>query len=515
MSWSARIANWMERTAQGLRATGGGEAYAGALMDAGWWGVSETSSGESVSADSSLTLSTVWACVRLISETIGALPLHLYEMQENGDRRLAREHPLYEVLNAQPNATQTAAEFWQMMVAHVLLRGNAYARIEAGARGQIVGLIPLHPDRVMVEQLGDGRLRYRHEQRVLLADEVMHLRGFSLDGIMGLSVVAYARESLGLGLGAERYGSRFFGNDSRPGGVLHTDKDLDIAGRDRAKVDRLRQMWAEAHSRGNQHRVAILPNGLQWQQVGIAPEEAQFLQTREFQAEEICRWFGVPPHLVGLTTKTTSWGSGIEQMGTSFVTYTLMPYLSRISQAVRRDLELPDRLFAEHVTQALLRGNLLDRYGAYQIGRTNGWLSANEIRRFENMNAIAGGDAYLTPLNMRDSSATLAESEPAQPVPQAVSAHHAMVVREAAGRVVRKEATAVPKLLARDGGEALVREFYREHATLVADTLQIEAERARAWCDGRAEEMLAGTGGDVAEATERLTALALEDEHGF
>jgi HK97 family phage portal protein len=514
MGVSDRLAGMLERAAQGLRGSAGAAEF-DPFLSPGWWGGATTTTGEVVSPEHAMTLSTVWACVRLVSETVAAMPLHLYELLESGDRRLARELPLYTILNRQPNERQTAVEFWQMMVSHMLLRGNGYARIVSGRRGWVESLEPIHPDLVQVEALDNGRLRYTVNGERIPATRMLHLRGMSLDGQVGLGVIAYARESLGLGIGAERYGSRFFGNDSRPGGVLKTDKDLDLAGRDRAKVDRLRQMWQEAHQQGNQHRVAILPNGLEWQQVGIAPEEAQFLQTREFQAEEVCRWFGVPPHLVGLTAKTTSWGSGIEQMGQGFVTYTLMPHLLRISQAVARDLITDERLFVEHVTGALLRGNLLDRYNAYQVGRTNGWLSVNEIRRLENMNSVDGGDSFLTPLNMRSSDEPTVQA-PAPPAPVAHD-HYRLLARSAAGRLARKEAAAVPKILQR--GED-VAGFYDGHAALVAETLQIAPDVARAWCDQRAAIVADGWTGDVETLTEALAGMALavagcEGDHGL
>jgi HK97 family phage portal protein len=293
------------------------------------------------------------------------------------------------VLHDQPNEQQTAMEFKDMLTGHVLLRGNGYAQILPGPRGPVDQLIPIHPDRVTVEKLPSGRLRYQviqddGEKRPFNQEDIFHLRGPSKDGITGMDIITYAADSFGLTLAAERYGGRFFRNDSKPGGVLRTEKTLsDGAAR------RLKTSWEAAHTGSNQHRVAILEEGLEWQQIGISPEQAQFLGTREFQAEDVCRWFRVPPHMVGLTSKATSWGSGIESMGIGFVTYTLMPWLTRWKQTISKDLIIaPETYFADFIVDGLYRGDIETRYNAYAIGRQWGWLNVNDIRRFENMNSI-------------------------------------------------------------------------------------------------------------------------------
>jgi len=465
-----------------------------------------TVSGVSVGPDSALKLSVVYACVRLLSETIAALPLVVYQRRADGGREEATQHPLYELLHDQPNANQTAIEFRQMMTAHALLRGNAYARIVPGPRGPADQLIPLHPDHVTPEELPDGNLRYRVSglTRPLLDDEVLHLKGMSLDGKMGVSVITYMRESIGLGLAAEHYGGRFFGNGAQPGGVL---KKTDGKSLSDGAAKRVKASWESAHVGGNQHRVAVLEEGLEFQAIGINNKDSQFIELREFQAEDIAgRWFGVPPHMIGLTSKATTWGSGIEQMGIGFVVYTLLPWLKRWEQAISRDLIIAtDRYFVEHVVAGLLRGDTQARYAAYAIGRQWGWLSVNDIRHFENMNPISGGETYLTPLNMSPA----AELNPATaPTLELPNAHYRLLIHESAARVVRKEFAAIAHLSKRAQSHSDldidIKNFYAGHADFVAQTLRISERAARQWCDRQSTRPGAL---DESESTAALVAL--------
>lgn len=474
---------------------------AGNPDDERYWGTTAVSSvaGVAVDADAALKISTVWACVGLLAETIASLPLVVFRYVGEDGRERARNNPLYTILHDQPNQVQTAAEFREMMTGHVLLRGNAYAQIVPGARGAVDQLVPIHPDRVTkVEKLANGRLRYQIRQddnttKPYNQEDIFHLRGPSKDGVVGMSVVDYARDSLGLTVAAERYGGRFFRNDTRPGGVLKTAKKLSP---DAAK--RLKSSWQSAHSGVNQNSVAVLEEGLEWQQVGIPPEQAQFLETREFQAEDVCRWFRVPPHMVGLTSKATSWGSGIEQMSIGFVTYTLMPWLTRWTQAISRDLILaPTTYFASFIVEGLLRGDITSRYGAYATGRQWGWLSVNDIRRLENMNPVPNGDMYLQPLNMVEAGSEPATGEVLSSQYSVASTHHRLLAEEAAGRVVRKEIMAVNKMAARfpddqAGFATAVFDFYGEHAPLVAQTMRISLELATAYTNAGQRELLTG-----------------------
>ncbi len=467
--------------------------------DGRWWtptAEGPTQAGVTVNAETALRLSAVWACVRLLSETVAMLPLLMFVRLTDGGRERAPNHPLYDILHRQPNRWQTAFEFKEMLMGHVLLRGNGYAEIVPGPRGAVDQLIPLHPDRVTVERLEDGRPRYKVREvdgrdRIILDEDMFHLRGPSFDGLTGVSVITYARESLGLGLAAEAYGARFFGNDSRPGGVLQTDKELS----DKA-AGRLAASWKAAHAGvGNSHKVAVLEDGVKWQQMGVAPEDAQFLQTREFTAEDIARWFRVSPHMIGVTSKATSWGTGIEQLSIGFVIYTLLPWLQRWEQAIDRDLIIAgNKYFAEFLVDTLLRGDTKSRYEAYQIARNIGTMSANDVRRLENQNPIPNGDIYLQPLNMGEAGKA-AEAKPGSS--RAGGAHYQQLTHDAAARVVRKEIAAMTKAAKRTEGDSLawaeaVESFYREHAPLVAETLHIGPEAANSYVGKQLCDLIAG-----------------------
>ncbi|WP_395706996.1 phage portal protein [Casimicrobium huifangae] len=440
---------------------------------------SGTASGEPVNQEHALKISTVWACVGLISESIAMLPAVVYQRMSNGGRQRADNHPLFDLVHRQPNQTQTAFEFFEQMTGFVALRGNAFAKILPGARGFADQLEPVNPDKVRVEKLDDGTLRYRiqGDDKVYLDGEILHLRARSKDGILGLDPVTYARESFGLALAGERYGARFYGNSANPGGVLQTDKTLDPKA-----AAKLKSQWEAAHSGANQHRVAVLEDGVKWQQMSIDPRNAQFLEGREFSAEEVCRWFRVPPHMVGLTSKATTWGSGIEQMSMGFVTYTLMPWLVRWQQAISRDLILaPQTYFVDFIVDALLRGDTLARYNAYEIAKRNNWMSTNEIRQRENMNPIAGGDVYGEPAAIAAPLAVTSEATP--------KAHYEQLLREAAGRVVRKEIAAMTKAAKRVDFEQAMADFYADHAIYVAQTLHISDDAASAYVAEQIDEL--------------------------
>lgn len=456
-----------------------------------------TPAGVSIGPETALKLSAAFACDRLISETVASLPAFVYERLADGGRQRATNHPLYDVLHRQPNEYQTAAEFFDFMTHCALMRGNGFARIVPGARGFVDQLIPLHPDAVTMEPLPRGGLRYRVTRAdqaplILLDEDVLHVKGMSRDGATGVSVITYAAESLGLALAADRYGARFFRNNARPGGVLETAKTLTPEA-----AKRLKESWEEAHTGDSQHRVAVLEEGLTFKDVGLNNKDSQFLETREFQAEDICRWFRVPPHMVGLTSKVTSWGSGIEQLGQGFITYTLMIWLKRWEQAISRDLILvPQKYFVEFATEALLRGDTKARYDAYAIALDKGFMSPNEVRQFENLNPRPGGDAYASP---GGAPAPAFGAEAAENDMQA-SSHYVHLVNLAAGRVVRKEVAALARVAKRgDSGEAwakAVNEFYADHAAFVAQALGVTPELATRYvADTRATVIQAGAAG--------------------
>lgn len=369
-----------------------------------------TYSGVDVTVEGSLELPAVWACIRVLSETVASLPLFVYERLERGKRR-APAHPLYALLHDQPNPEQTSFEFFELMISHTATWGNAFAEVERANNGRVRALWPLRPDRMrMLRQSGQIFYVYSlpdgQPDVTLRADQVLHFRGLSGDGMVGYSPVRVAMQAVGLGLATEEFGARFFSNGARPGMVLQHPA---ILGQD--AYQRLKDSWESDYGGlSNAHRIKILEEGMTAEVVGVPPEEAQFLQTRQYQAEEIARIYRMPPHKIGLLEHATF--SNIEHQAIEFVTDTVRPWLVRFEQAMMRQLLGPSerqRYFVEFLVDGLLRGDTKSRYEAYGIGRQNGWLSVNDIREYENMDAIEGGDEYLVPLNM--APATVQEEE--------------------------------------------------------------------------------------------------------
>lgn len=367
---------------------------------AGW----DVAAGVRVDPDSALQSTAVFGCVRILAETISSLPLILYERNERGKQR-ANNHPLYSILHDLPNPEMTSQNMREALIGHVALRGNCFAEIERSNDGQVLNLWPLRPDRMEDIKRVNGRLVYSYRMPDTVGGElkdldmslVMHVRGFGSNGIIGYSPIQLARNAIGLGMATEEFGSRFFSNGARPTGILEHPGQLS----DKA-YDRLKSSFEGRHTGlENAHRLAILEEGLKYTQIGIPPEDAQFLETRKFQVSEIARIFRIPPHMLADLDRATF--SNIEHMSIEFVTFSLMPWLVRWEQEIKRSLLTPaerQRYFAEHLVSGLLRGDLQSRYQAYAMGRQNGWLSANDIREMENMNPVEGGGVYLVPLNM-------------------------------------------------------------------------------------------------------------------
>lgn len=358
-----------------------------------------TSAGVSVSEDTALRVSAVYACVRVIAESLSQLPLPVYRRVAKGKERLPK-HPLARVLR-KPNAWQTGYEFREMMTAHAVLRGNAYAQILRFG-GQVSSLIPLNPAEMRVERGADGGLRYTYRaqqqgQQVYAQSEILHLRGLSSDGITGLSPIALQRESIGLAMAAEKLGAQMFGNGAKPNAGLKHPKQLS-----EEAFERLKASLDESYNGGNALRTIVLEEGLEWVKIGVDPKDAQFLETRKFQVEDIGRVFRVPPHKIGNLDKATF--SNIEHQSQEFVSDTLMPWAARWEQALSLNL-LPekeqDEVFAEHLFDGLLRGDAVARAQYYQaaLGTTQqpGWMTPNEVRAKENMNEMEGGNER-TPL---------------------------------------------------------------------------------------------------------------------
>lgn len=368
-------------------------------------GGQRTVSGEHVSPEGAMRLSAVWACVRVRSEDVGKLPCILYRRLPDGGKQRAVEHKLYTLIRDRPNPRQTAFEFRQMMQAQKDLRGNAYALKEYDGRGQVVALWPVCSEHVAVLQTPDGReLFYRisipgHEPETIPSEGIIHLRGLSLDGKIGLSPIAYHRETIGLAMAAEKYGAAFFGNSAQPSGAL---KVPTVLSPEASKA--LRESWENKFKGANNaKKIAIFDGGMEWVQTGMDNTDAQYLETRSFQNREIWRMYRMPPHKVGDLDKATN--NNIEHQGLEYVTDCLMSELVSWEQTLARDLlsatEMTEYFF-EFLVDALLRGDLPSRFAAYAIARNWGIFSVNDCLDRENMNRVPNGDIRLQPLNMME-----------------------------------------------------------------------------------------------------------------
>ena len=369
-----------------------------------------SSAGKVVTERSAMQMTAVYACVRILSEAIAGLPLHLYKYSEHGSKEKAIDHPLYFLLHDEPNPEMTSFVFRETLMTHLLLWGNAYSQIIRNGKGEVVALYPLMPNRMRVDRDDHGRLYYEYTVNnedaptmktgtvQLRPYDVLHIPGLGFDGLVGYSPIAMAKNAIGLAIATEEFGSKFFANGATPGGILEypgTVKD----------PDRVRDSWNKGFS-GSQNagKVAILEEGMKYTPISIAPEQAQFLETRKFQINEIARIFRVPPHMVGDLEKSSF--SNIEQQSLEFVKYTLDPWVVRWEQSLSRALFTPEekkRYFFKFNVEGLLRGDYQSRMNGYATARQNGWMSANDIRELENLDRIPaedGGDLYLINGNM-------------------------------------------------------------------------------------------------------------------
>lgn len=365
-----------------------------------------TTSGKPVNERTAMQTTAVYACVRILAEAIASLPLHVYEYQDNGGKKLVHDHPLYYLLHDEPNPEMTSFVFRETLMSHLLIWGNAYAQIIRDGAGRVLGLYPLLPDKMEVQRDDRGNIYYVYSRNSdenpmfkeygnikLKAEDVLHIPGLGFDGLIGYSPIAMAKNAVGMTLACEEYGASFFANGANPGGVLEHPGVL----KDPSKV---RESWNSVY-RGvnNAHKIAVLEEGMKYQQIGIPPEEAQFLETRKFQINEIARLYRIPPHMVGDLDKSSF--SNIEQQSLEFVKYTLDPWVIRWEQSLQRSLLLPGekgKYFIKLNVDGLLRGDYQSRMNGYAVGRQNGWFSANDIREMENMNPIPdeeGGNLYL------------------------------------------------------------------------------------------------------------------------
>jgi HK97 family phage portal protein len=370
-----------------------------------------TTSGKTVNERTAMQTTAVYACVRILSEAVAGLPLHIYRYRSDGGKERIPMHPLYHLLHDEPNPEMTSFVFRETLMSHLLLWGNAYAQVVRNGRGQAVALYPLLPSKMDVSRAANGELLYTYCRDTdetglnpkggyitLRHDEVLHIPGLGFDGLIGYSPIAMAKNAIGMSLATEEYGASFFANGANPGGVLeHPGVIKDIG--------RVKESWNTAYQcNGNAHKIAVLEEGMKFQAIGIPPEQAQFLETRKFQINEIARIYRVPPHMVGDLEKSSF--SNIEQQSLEFVKYTLDPWVVRWEQSLQQSLILPSEkpsLFIRFNLDGLLRGDYQSRMNGYAVGRQNGWMSANDIRELEDMNRIPageGGDLYLVNGNM-------------------------------------------------------------------------------------------------------------------
>ncbi|WP_416193531.1 phage portal protein [Nitrobacter sp. TKz-YC01] len=357
-----------------------------------------TASGATVTPDSAMRVAAVYACVRIISGAVATLPLHIKRRVDERTRQDASDTPIWKVLRRRPNRWQTPSQFRRMLQAHLLLRGNAYAMI-VRSRGTVQELIPLHPDRVEVKQDDDLGLEYIYTRqdgrRIRLhQDEVFHLVGLTLDGVHGVSAISYARETIGLSLAMEDHGASTFRNGARVSGVLKHPNKLGPEA-----VAHLKAGLEEFRSGGEQEgKNLILEEGMDYARIAMTAEDAQWLEARKFSRTDIAMFFGVPPHMIGDTEKSTSWGTGIEQQSIGFVAYTLEDHLTMWEEAINRDLiGANDILYARFNRAALVKGDIKARWEAYVKGLQWGVYSPNEIRALEDQNPRDGGDVFYPP----------------------------------------------------------------------------------------------------------------------
>jgi len=366
--------------------------------------------GKSVTERSAMQMTAVYSCVRILAEAVAGLPLHLYRYKEDGGKEKATDHPLYLLLHDEPNPEMSSFVFRETLMTHLLLWGNAYAQIIRNGKGEVMALYPLMPNKMSVDRDENGQLYYTYTRSaeeaktaetgrvILLPKDVLHIPGLGFDGLVGYSPIAMAKNAIGLAIATEEYGAKFFANGAAPSGVLEhpgTIKD----------PSRVREAWqSQFGGSANSGKIAVLEEGMKYTPISISPEQAQFLETRKFQINEIARIFRVPPHMVGDLEKSSF--SNIEQQSLEFVKYTLDPWVVRWEQSIARSLLSEDEkrtYFVKFNLEGLLRGDYASRMNGYATARQNGWMSANDIRELENMDRIPaedGGDLYLINGNM-------------------------------------------------------------------------------------------------------------------
>lgn len=468
---------------------------AGAGGDRTPWGsfwfepvTARTTSGMRVGPEHAMQLPVVFACVRVLAETFGVLPIKLYRRGSDGKKKPVTKHWLLDLLCGAPNQWQTPYEWREMLQGHLALRGNAFNRIVSAPDGSIRALIPMHPDRMRLEPLAgksEFDFRYKYTDRngdvtYYAASEIWHLRGLSSDGVVGLNPIELARESVGLGLAAQGYGARFFANDATPGGGW-----IEFPGtfKDKAARENFRESYQNAQLGVNRGKAAVFEGGMKWHALGVTNKDSQFLEARQFSVSDIARMFRVQPHLVGDLSKATF--SNIEQQSLEFVIYTMTPWAARWESSIKSQLLLSDDadIEVEFDFAALLRGDAAGRSAYYHNGILDGWMTRNEARASENMEPMDALDEPLMPLNMVPVSQA-GKTGPVDPENPAVEqkadasptgARFGAVIGANAARLARRASESLEKRSADDV-------FSSDFAQIMAEAFAISSERAEIWC---------------------------------
>lgn len=476
---------------------------AASLTEPEWWkamGATRmaTGSGVAVTAETAMNVSAVYAAVRILSETIASLPLKIYE-SKNGTRDIAN-HPLNHLLGASPNGEQTAMELREFQMTCLGLRGNAYSQVIRNNAGTVVEINPLNAAFMRVDRSASGDLVFDYSEtgnsRVYTAREIWRIAGLSLNGVLGVSPIAMAKESIGTSIATESHASRIFSNGATTSMVLEFDKTLTAD-----QIQNLRTQFADNYSgHKNAHKPMILESGMKASNIGMTADDSQFLESRKFQIAEIARWYRVPLHMLAEMDSATF--SNIEHQSIDFVVHTIRPWLVRIEQSIARDLLTVNersRLHASHTVEGLLRGDTATRYEAYGKAIKDGWQTRNGVRLLENLNPAPGLDEFILPLNM----STVSEREKQM----SAAAAKMLANREVAALNVEAKRLTVAEFA------AWLPDFYNRQAVVIADALAIDEDLARTYTTARLAHIATLT--DPAQAadgnlTEQLEALAHE-----
>ena len=479
------------------------------------FGATSTYTGKTVSEVTAMNVSAFYAGVRLISETMGMLPVSIYRRLGGSAKRKERGHPLQDILHDKPNQWQDSMQWHEMMTAHAIMWGNGYSEIVPGRRGFASELIPLHPARMEVKLGDDTRLRYvflmpNGQKKVYLQDDIFHLKGFGY-GIAGISLLTAMQQTLGIALATEEHAGRYFSNAAVACGVAEHPGAMSEPAQDRFK-----KTFQEAYAGVSKHHsVMVLEEGMKWKQISVNNRNSQFLECRKFLVNEIARGLRLPPHLIGDLEKATF--DNITEQDLEFVKYAMLPWVKRWEHAHQTQLiTVPQTFFAEYNLDALLRADYKTRMEGHEIAIKNRILNPNEVREIENRNPYPGGEVYGAPEQGGAQGAKLENLEASVPVLE-IPSRAESIVRTTAERIVRKEIAQIEKKAVRlaDDGEAWEKwlaRFYRGHASLVVDALGVSEDIARDYCEKQKAEMARGIPVNESwseQKTEELAALAL------